>query len=77
MFIFYSVHTKAFKNIGIDLVNTFGDFETIVKCINGDKINDLDFIINKDVAIGSKYVVVRRGKKKYFIVCFGGNDEKE
>ena len=45
--------------------------------INGDKINDLDFIINKDVAIGSKYVVVRRGKKKYFIVCFGGNDEKE
>lgn len=45
--------------------------------INGDKINDLDFIINKDVAIDSKYVVVRRGKKKYFIVCFGGNDEKE
>ena len=45
--------------------------------INGDKINDLDFIINIDVAIDNKYVVVRRGKKKYFIVCFGGNDEKE
>ena len=44
--------------------------------INGDRVNDLDFIINKDVAIDNKYVVVRRGKKKYFIACFGGSNEE-
>ena len=35
--------------------------------INGDKISDLDFIVTKNVSIEQKYVVVRRGKKKYFI----------
>ena len=45
--------------------------------INGEKINDLEFTINKDIAIDNKYVVVRRGKKKYFIACFGGKDEEE
>ena len=35
--------------------------------INGDKITDLDFIISKDMCIDSKYIIVRRGKKKYFI----------
>ena len=45
--------------------------------INGEKINDLEFIISKGIAIDNKYVVVRRGKKKYFIACFGGKDEEE
>ena len=45
--------------------------------INGDKINDLDYIIDECIAIDNKYVVVRRGKKKYFIACFGGSNEKE
>lgn len=45
--------------------------------INGDKINDLEFVINKSIAIDNKYVVVRRGKKKYFIACFGGRNEEE
>ena len=44
--------------------------------VNGEKINDLDFIINKSIAIDNKYVVVRRGKKKYFIACFGGSNEE-
>lgn len=44
--------------------------------INGEKINSLDFTINKSIAIDNKYVVVRRGKKKYFIACFGGSDEE-
>ena len=35
--------------------------------INGDKITDLDFVISKDICIDSKYIIVRRGKKKYFI----------
>ena len=38
--------------------------------VNGDKITDLDFIVQKKIAIEEKYVVVRRGKKKYFIVEF-------
>lgn len=38
--------------------------------MNGDKITDLDFIITKDFAIDNKYVVVRRGKKKYYLVKF-------
>lgn len=44
--------------------------------INGEKINSLDFTIDKSIAIDNKYVVVRRGKKKYFIACFGGSDEE-
>ena len=36
--------------------------------VNGDKITDLEFVVTKDVCIESKYVVIRRGKKKYYIV---------
>ena len=35
--------------------------------LNGNKITDLDFLVTKSVLIGQKYVVIRRGKKKYFI----------
>lgn len=35
--------------------------------INGDTVNDENMIINKDIAIEGKLVIVRRGKKKYFI----------
>ena len=38
--------------------------------INGDKVNDLDFMITKDILIGSKYIIVRRGKKKYYMVQY-------
>ena len=35
--------------------------------INGKRINDLDYVITKKDCIDSKYIIVRRGKKKYFI----------
>ena len=35
--------------------------------LNGDKITDLEFVVTKDVCIEKKYVIIRRGKKKYFI----------
>ena len=35
--------------------------------LNGDKITDLEFTITKDTCIDSKYLVVRRGKKKYYV----------
>lgn len=36
--------------------------------INGEKINDLEFIINKEIAIEEEYIIIRRGKKKYHII---------
>ena len=38
--------------------------------INGDKVTDLEFIVNKDMSLFNKYVITRRGKKKYFIGTF-------
>ena len=38
--------------------------------MNGEKVTDLGLTITKDFAIDSKYVVVRRGKKKYYLIKF-------
>ena len=38
--------------------------------INGDKINDVNFVISKSVAIDNKFIVIRRGKKKYYLIKF-------
>ena len=38
--------------------------------VNGDKVTDLEFQITKSDSIEQKYVVIRRGKKKYFIGKF-------
>lgn len=38
--------------------------------VNGDKVIDLEFQITKSDSIEQKYVVIRRGKKKYFIGKF-------
>lgn len=38
--------------------------------VNGEKVTDLDFQVTKDVAIDQKYVIIRRGKKKYFMIQF-------
>ena len=35
--------------------------------INGDKVTDENTIISKDIAIDNKFVIVRRGKKKYYV----------
>ena len=35
--------------------------------LNGVKVTDLDFVVSKKECIASKYIVIRRGKKKYFI----------
>lgn len=36
--------------------------------LNGDRITDLDAVITKDNSIDNKYIIVRRGKKKYYLV---------
>ena len=38
--------------------------------INGERITDLDMLVNKEKALYNKYIVVRRGKKKYYLVIF-------
>ena len=35
--------------------------------INGDKVNDLEFVIKKENAMGD-YTIIRKGKKKYFVI---------
>ena len=35
--------------------------------LNGDKITDLEFMVTKSACIDFKYLVVRRGKKKYYV----------
>ena len=35
--------------------------------VNGEKITDLEHVVTKDSCIENKYIVVRRGKKKYHI----------
>lgn len=35
--------------------------------LNGEKVTDLEYVITKNVCIGSKYIIIRRGKKKYYI----------
>ena len=38
--------------------------------INGEKITDLEYLVNKENSLYNKYIVVRRGKKKYYLVIF-------
>lgn len=36
--------------------------------INGDRITNLDFVVKKEQAIGTRFTVIRRGKKKYYLI---------
>ena len=38
--------------------------------LNGEKVTDENMMITKDLAIGNKAVVIRRGKKKYYMGLF-------
>ena len=35
--------------------------------LNGEKVTELELIISKDKCLGGKYIIIRRGKKKYYI----------
>ena len=36
--------------------------------VNGDIIKEESFVINKEIAIDNEYIVIRRGKKKYYLI---------
>ena len=38
--------------------------------LNGEKVSDENMIVSKQLSIENKYVVIRRGKKKYFLGIF-------
>ena len=52
----------------ISLTREFIDNKSIT--LNGDKVESYDFLVTKSVAIEQKYIVIRRGKKKYYILRF-------
>ena len=35
---------------------------------NGDKLTDIEKVLSKKDAIEGKYIILRRGKKKYFLI---------
>ena len=38
--------------------------------VNGEQQKSLEFVLSKDAAIGNKYIVIRRGKKNYYLLKF-------
>ena len=36
--------------------------------INGEKINNLEYVVKKENAIVDNYTIIRKGKKKYFVI---------
>ena len=36
--------------------------------INGEKVNNLEFVVTMDNAIVDNYTIIRKGKKKYFVI---------
>lgn len=38
--------------------------------LNGTKVTDINFLVTKEVAIEEKYIIIRRGKKKYFMISY-------
>ena len=40
--------------------------------LNGEKVNDLEMVVNKETSLYNKYVIIRRGKKKYYLVIMEG-----
>ena len=36
--------------------------------VNGEKVNDLEFVVKKAEAISEMFTVLKRGKKKYALV---------
>ena len=35
--------------------------------LNGEQVKGTDLVIDASVALGGKYIVIRRGKKKYYL----------
>ena len=38
--------------------------------VNGEKVTDTEYLVNKEISLYNKYIVIRRGKKKYYLLVF-------
>lgn len=38
--------------------------------INGERVQDLDYVVDEADRLGDAFTVIRRGKKKYFLIRF-------
>ncbi|MBO5138991.1 MAG: tyrosine--tRNA ligase [Bacilli bacterium] len=38
--------------------------------VNGERVNDLNFMVTRDLLLHDKYIIIRRGKKKYYLVSY-------
>jgi len=58
--------------IKLSLVNSKREAREMIKnnavSINGEKINDTYHQIDKSLAFGKKYTIIRKGKKKYGVI---------
>ncbi|MNC72479.1 Tyrosine--tRNA ligase [compost metagenome] len=39
--------------------------------LNGERVSDLEFNVTADLAIGGKFIIIRKGKKNYSLVKLG------
>ena len=61
---FLSIHTQVFPSKGEARRTIDGGGLSI----NKEKITDMNFIVNSDMLINGKYMLVQRGKKNYYVV---------
>ncbi len=58
--------------ISLNLVKSKREAREMIKnnavSVNGEKANDLDFVIKKANAFGKKYSIIRKGKKRYAMI---------
>ena len=38
--------------------------------VNGDRVQELDYVLSDEDKLADAFVVIRRGKKKYFVLQF-------
>jgi tyrosyl-tRNA synthetase len=58
--------------IAVELVKSRREAREMLKnnaiSVNGEKVQDIEFIVKKEVAFGQKYSILRKGKKRYAMI---------
>lgn len=77
---FKHLHTEEFSEevylidalVALKLVSSKREARQMIQnnavSVNGNKVNDLSFVITKEAAFGKKYTIVRKGKKRYAMI---------
>jgi tyrosyl-tRNA synthetase len=58
--------------IAVELVKSKREAREMIKnnaiSVNGEKVNDFEFVVKKENAFGKKYSILRKGKKRYALI---------